>query len=57
MRSKGPRDEEKLNESGDVNMGERKGVTPLVGIVMGSDSDLPVMEEAEEGSQSIPRSL
>ncbi len=29
-------------------MGEKKGETPLVGIVMGSDSDLPVMEEAEK---------
>jgi phosphoribosylaminoimidazole carboxylase PurE protein len=29
-------------------MGEKRGKTPLVGIVMGSDSDLPVMEEAEE---------
>jgi phosphoribosylaminoimidazole carboxylase PurE protein len=28
-------------------MGEKKRKTPLVGIVMGSDSDLPVMEEAE----------
>ena len=28
-------------------MAEKKGETPLVGIVMGSDSDLPVMEEAE----------
>ena len=29
-------------------MAEKKGVPPLVGIVMGSDSDLPVMEEAEK---------
>lgn len=29
-------------------MAEKKGGNPLVGIVMGSDSDLPVMEEAEE---------
>ncbi len=29
-------------------MGEKKRKTPLVGIVMGSDSDLPVMEEAEK---------
>ncbi len=28
-------------------MAEKKGGKPLVGIVMGSDSDLPVMEEAE----------
>ena len=28
-------------------MTEKKGGNPLVGIVMGSDSDLPVMEEAE----------
>ncbi len=28
-------------------MTEKKGETPVVGIVMGSDSDLPVMEEAE----------
>ncbi len=28
-------------------MAEKKGETPVVGIVMGSDSDLPVMEEAE----------
>ncbi len=28
-------------------MAEKKGGNPLVGIVMGSDSDLPVMEEAE----------
>jgi phosphoribosylaminoimidazole carboxylase PurE protein len=28
-------------------MGEKKGGNPVVGIVMGSDSDLPVMEEAE----------
>lgn len=29
-------------------MAEKKGGNPLVGIVMGSDSDLPVMEEAEK---------
>ena len=29
-------------------MAEKKGVPPLVGIVMGSDSDLPMMEEAEK---------
>jgi phosphoribosylaminoimidazole carboxylase PurE protein len=28
-------------------MAKKKGGSPLVGIVMGSDSDLPVMEEAE----------
>jgi phosphoribosylaminoimidazole carboxylase PurE protein len=28
-------------------MAEKKGRNPVVGIVMGSDSDLPVMEEAE----------
>jgi len=28
-------------------MAEKKGGDPLVGIVMGSDSDLPVMEEAQ----------
>ena len=28
-------------------MAEKKGETPVVGIVMGSNSDLPVMEEAE----------
>jgi len=26
-------------------MAEKKGGTPVVGIVMGSDSDLPVMKE------------
>ena len=29
-------------------MAEKKGGTPVVGIVMGSDSDLPVMKEAEK---------
>jgi phosphoribosylaminoimidazole carboxylase PurE protein len=29
-------------------MAEKKGETPVVGIVMGSDSDLPVMKEAEK---------
>jgi phosphoribosylaminoimidazole carboxylase PurE protein len=32
----------------EVNMEKKKGRNPLVGIVMGSDSDLPVMEEAEK---------
>jgi len=32
---------------GDVDMAEKKGEKPLVGIVMGSDSDLPVMEESQ----------
>jgi phosphoribosylaminoimidazole carboxylase PurE protein len=32
---------------GDVEMAKKEGRQPLVGIVMGSDSDLPVMEEAQ----------
>jgi phosphoribosylaminoimidazole carboxylase PurE protein len=32
----------------EVDMENKKGRNPLVGIVMGSDSDLPVMEEAEK---------
>ena len=32
---------------GSGHMTQKKGGNPLVGIVMGSDSDLPVMEEAE----------
>ncbi len=37
-------------------MGEKKGGNPVVGIVMGSDSDLPVMEEAERvlGEFGVP---
>jgi phosphoribosylaminoimidazole carboxylase PurE protein len=32
---------------GDGDMAEKKGGKPVVGIVMGSDSDLPVMEESQ----------
>jgi phosphoribosylaminoimidazole carboxylase PurE protein len=37
----------KPHESGEANRSNEGKKSPLVGIVMGSDSDLPVMEEAE----------
>jgi phosphoribosylaminoimidazole carboxylase PurE protein len=37
----------KPRESGETNGSHEGKKSPLVGIVMGSDSDLPVMEEAE----------
>lgn len=38
----------KLRESGERDRSNKGDKSPLVGIVMGSDSDLPVMEEAEK---------
>jgi phosphoribosylaminoimidazole carboxylase PurE protein len=48
MKGKGSNMAKKLRESGRKDKSNKGKKSPLVGIVMGSDSDLPVMEEAEK---------